>query len=60
MMARSATTSIDVSGDRLTYALVKQLVQANLRAMARYLPGLAAIVAGATAKDALDRLDDRG
>ena len=50
-------TSIDVTGDRLTYALVKQVVLNNLRAMHKYLPGLAEIVGGAAPKAVIARLD---
>lgn len=39
-------TSIDVEGDRLTVALVKQLVLANVMLMDRYLPGLMAVTYG--------------
>ncbi len=49
-------TSIDVTGDRLTYALVKQVVLNNLRAMHKYLPGLAEIIGGATPKAVIERL----
>ena len=33
-------TSIDVEGDRISEALVRQLVMANVSTMDRYLPGL--------------------
>lgn len=38
-------TSIDVEGDRLSEALVRQLVMANVSTMDRYLPGLKEVVA---------------
>jgi hypothetical protein len=37
-------TSLDVTGDRLTPALVKQLVYANMVVMDKYLPGLMAVI----------------
>jgi hypothetical protein len=37
-------TSIDVEGDRLTYALLTHLVHANVLAMDRYLPELTAVI----------------
>ncbi|MCB9529439.1 MAG: YbjN domain-containing protein [bacterium] len=39
-------TSLDVEGDRLTVALVRQLVIANVMMMDRYLPGLMAVTYG--------------
>jgi hypothetical protein len=33
-------TSIDVEGDRLSTALMQQIVYANVRTMDRYLPGI--------------------
>lgn len=39
-------TSIDVEGDRLTQALVRQMVLANVMLMDRYLPGLMAVMYG--------------
>ena len=39
-------TSIDVEGDELTPALIKQLVYANVIIMDRYLPGLMAVIYG--------------
>lgn len=50
-------TSIDVTGDRLTYALVKQLVMINLRVLLHYLPGLTALLAGTSAGEAIARLE---
>jgi hypothetical protein len=37
-------TSIDVEGDRLTYALIKQLVYTNILTMDQYLPGILAVL----------------
>ncbi len=39
-------TSIDVEGDRLTLALIKQAVYANVFTFDRYLPGLEAVISG--------------
>lgn len=39
-------TSIDVEGDQLSAALVKQLVYANVIIMDRYLPGIMAVIYG--------------
>jgi hypothetical protein len=39
-------TSIDVQGDRLTPALVKQLVYTNVLMMDRYLPGIMEVIYG--------------
>ena len=39
-------TSIDVEGDRLSTALVRQLVNVNIDTMDKYLPGFAAVIAG--------------
>jgi hypothetical protein len=37
-------TSIDVEGDRLTSALIKQLVYANVTMMDEYLPGIMSVI----------------
>lgn len=42
-------TSIDVEGDRLTHALLTHVVHANVLAMDRYLPELAAVTRGSEA-----------
>ena len=39
-------TSIDVEGDRLTPALVKQMAYANVVMMDRYLPGIMRVIYG--------------
>jgi hypothetical protein len=39
-------TSIDVEGDRLSSALLRQLVNVNIDTMDKYLPGFAAVIAG--------------
>ena len=39
-------TSIDVEGDRLSFALIKQTVYANVTTMDEYLPGIIAIIEG--------------
>jgi hypothetical protein len=41
-------TSIDVENDRLSQALINQLVFANLSMMDRYLPGIMAVAFGAS------------
>lgn len=39
-------TSIDVEGDNLSSALLKQLVYANVMTMDQYLPGIIAVIDG--------------
>jgi hypothetical protein len=39
-------TSIDVEGDRITVALIKQLIYANVSIMDEYLPGIMAVIYG--------------
>jgi hypothetical protein len=39
-------TGIDVEGDRLSTALVRQLVYANVAIVDRYLPGIMAVIYG--------------
>ncbi len=39
-------TSIDVEGDRLTSALIKQMVYINVLMMDRYLPGIMKVAFG--------------
>ncbi len=39
-------TSLDVEGDRLSTALVRQLVYANVAIVDRYLPGIMAVIYG--------------
>lgn len=48
-------TSIDVTGDRLSPALMHQLVLVNVRVMNHYLPAVRAVLAGATPADAIHR-----
>jgi hypothetical protein len=50
-------TSLDVEGDRLSAALAAQLVYHNVGALDLYLPGIQAIVAGATPGEALARVE---
>ncbi len=45
-------TSIDVEGDRLSRALLEQLVYANLTITDRYLPGVMAVLYGDVAPEA--------
>lgn len=39
-------TSIDVEGDNLSFALIKQMVYANVMMMDEYLPGIMAMIEG--------------
>jgi hypothetical protein len=51
-------TSLDVKGDRLSPALLRQLVWDNLAATDKYLPGLRAVIeSGASAVQALARVE---
>ena len=51
-------TSLDVEGDRLTPALVKQMAYANVVTMDRYLPGIMRVIYGDVAPDqALAEID---
>jgi hypothetical protein len=51
-------TSIDVEGDRLTPALVKQMVYDNVLTMDRYLPAIEAVLSGeATPEAAVARVE---
>ncbi len=51
-------TSIDVEGDRLTSALIKQLVYANVTMMDEYLPGIKAVVEGELSpEDAIAKIE---
>ncbi|MDJ0620578.1 MAG: YbjN domain-containing protein [Calothrix sp. MO_192.B10] len=52
-------TSLDVEGARLTIALVRQLVYANLMIMDRYLPGIMAVIYGnVSAVDAIAQIEN--
>lgn len=46
-------TSIDVEEDRLTTALIKQLVYANVLTMDRYLPGIVAVLNNLSVDEAI-------
>ena len=48
-------TSLDVTGDRLSPALMHSLVLANLKVMHHYLPAVKAVIAGATPADTIAR-----
>jgi hypothetical protein len=51
-------TSIDVEGDRLSYALIRRLVYANVTMMDRYLPGIMSVIYGnATPEDAIAQIE---
>lgn len=49
-------TSIDVEGDRLNSALIRQLVYANITTLDNYLPSLIAAIEGTSAGKALTQL----
>jgi len=47
-------TSIDVEGDRLSFALIQQLVYANVTMMDKYLPGMKLVLeSGMSPEDAI-------
>jgi hypothetical protein len=48
-------TSIDVSGDRLSQALLHQLVLTGVKVMNHYLPAVKAVLAGAAPAEAIIR-----
>lgn len=51
-------TSIDVEGDRLSFALIKRLVYANVTMMDEYLPGIMSVIyGGAEAGDAIAKIE---
>ncbi len=50
-------TSLDVGATSLTSEQMERLVDANVRAMARYLPGLSAVDAGADAREMIARIE---
>ncbi len=51
-------TSIDVEGDSLSFALIKQMVYANVIIMDRYLPGLMQVIFGsALPVDVIDEVE---
>lgn len=52
-------TSIDVEGDRLTPALIKQLVFSNIAMMDQYLPGIMSVIYGnASPDEAISQVED--
>lgn len=52
-------TSIDVEGDRLTSALIKQLVFSNIAMMDQYLPGIMSVIYGnASPDEAISQVED--
>lgn len=54
-------TGIDVEGDRLTSALIKQLVYANLTMMDEYLPGIRVVIEGdMSPEDAIAKIEQSG
>lgn len=51
-------TSIDVEGDRLSYAIIRRLVYANVTMMDRYLPGIMSVIYGdISAVDAIAQIE---
>ncbi len=42
----SYKTSIDVEGDRLSFALIQRVVYANVTMMDEYLPGMMSVIYG--------------
>lgn len=50
-------TSLDVTGDRLTPALIKSLVYTNVLTIDRYLPGIRAVLEGTTPVDAIRTIE---
>ncbi|MBW4501599.1 MAG: YbjN domain-containing protein [Scytonema hyalinum WJT4-NPBG1] len=54
----SYKTSIDVEGDRLSSALIKRVVYANVTMMDEYLPGIMSVIYGdVLPKDAIARIE---
>jgi hypothetical protein len=52
-------TSIDVEGDELTPALLRNLAYTNVKTMDRYLPGLMSVMYGAlTSEQAIHMVED--
>jgi hypothetical protein len=53
-------TSIDVEGDSLSSALIKQLVYANVMMMDQYLPGIMSVIdSDVSPKDALAKIENQ-
>lgn len=50
-------TSLDVTGDRITPALIKQLVYTNVLTLDQYLPGIQAIIDGTKPVDAIRAIE---
>jgi hypothetical protein len=51
-------TSIDVKGDLLSFALIKQLVYANVLMMDKYLPGIKSVIEGdVSPEDAITQIE---
>ncbi|MBZ0279494.1 MAG: YbjN domain-containing protein [Anaerolineae bacterium] len=54
-------TSLDVEGDELRFALIKQAVYANVATVDRYLPGLMTVIyADARPADAVAKIENSG
>ena len=50
-------TSIDVEGDRLSMALIRQMVYANVLTMDRYLPGIMQVAYGGSPEEAITAIE---
>ena len=50
-------TSLDVTGDRITPALIKQLVYTNVLTLDQYLPGIQAVLDGTIPVDAIRAIE---
>ena len=54
----SYKTSIDVEGDRLSFALIKRLVYANVTMMDEYWPGMMSVIyGGVEAREAIASIE---
>jgi len=53
-------TSLDVTEDRITPALIKQLVYTNVLTIDQYLPGIQAVLDGVTPADAIRVIEQPG
>ncbi|WP_219817787.1 YbjN domain-containing protein [Pseudanabaena sp. BC1403] len=52
-------TSIDVSGDRITFALLRKLIYTNVLTMDQYLPAIMSVIYGnANPKQAIAQIEN--
>jgi hypothetical protein len=57
----SYKTSIDVEGDRLSFALIQRLVYANVTMMDEYLPGILSVIYdNVSPADAIAKIENEG